>query len=89
MHILWWILTGSIVGWATGRIMYRVAYGSIVDAILGIFGALFFGFVVGSLGLLCFCPGGIAEAILVAAVGAALLTFAVRRLRPHTAMRKS
>jgi uncharacterized membrane protein YeaQ/YmgE (transglycosylase-associated protein family) len=81
MHILWWILTGIVVGWATGRIMKRSGHGSSLDAVLGIFGAIFFGYVVGSLGFLC--PGGVPEAILVAAVGAALLTFAVRRLKPH------
>jgi len=84
MHILLWLLTGAIVGWATGWLMVRKRYGSAVDAAIGVFGAVIFGFMIGSFGLLC--PGSILEALLVAAVGASLLTFIVRRLKaPATA----
>lgn len=78
MHVLLWMLVGLIAGWATGRIMDGRGRGSVLDAIIGLWGAVSFGYIVGSIGFLCLCRW--LEAILVAIGGASMLTFVVRKL---------
>ena len=40
MHILWWIIVGLVAGWATGKIMKGAGYGTFMDIVIGIGGAI-------------------------------------------------
>ncbi len=76
MHFLWWIIVGLIAGWATGKIMRGSGYGVFADIALGIVGGLIGGFIMRSLGFEG--QGGTIYTIIVAIVGACLLTFVFR-----------
>jgi uncharacterized membrane protein YeaQ/YmgE (transglycosylase-associated protein family) len=76
MFILWWIIIGSLAGWVTGKMMKSSAFGWVRDISIGIAGAMFGGFVMRGLGFSA--QGGSFFAILVATIGAMLLTFIVR-----------
>src|SRR5437868_9790503 len=54
MHILWWIIVGLIAGWATGKIMKGEGYGTLMDIVIGIAGALLGGFIMRTLGFKVF-----------------------------------
>jgi len=75
MSFLWWILVGLIAGFLTGKIMKGSGYGFIGDIIIGILGALFGGWIAGHLGL---GGGGLLYTILIATLGAIILTFLFR-----------
>lgn len=77
MFILWWIVVGLIAGWITGKIMKGSGYGTIMDIVLGIAGALVGGWIMRLLGG---TPGqgGMIYTIIVAIGGAVLLTLLVR-----------
>lgn len=76
MMLVWWILVGLIAGWATGKIMKGTGYGFIGDVLLGICGAVAGGYLARLLGI---SPaGGFLYTILIAIVGAVLLTFLFR-----------
>ena len=79
MHILWWIIVGLIAGWATGKIMKGSGYGTLMDIVIGIAGALVGGFIMRSLGFAG--GGGMIYTIAVAILGAVLLTVVVRFLK--------
>jgi uncharacterized membrane protein YeaQ/YmgE (transglycosylase-associated protein family) len=76
MNILWWIIVGLIAGWATGKIMKGSGYGAIMDILLGIAGAVVGGYIMQALGFSG--QGGLIYTILVAILGAVLLTWLVR-----------
>jgi uncharacterized membrane protein YeaQ/YmgE (transglycosylase-associated protein family) len=76
MFILSWIIVGLLAGWVTGRMMKWSAFGWLRDISIGIAGAMIGGFVMRGLGFSA--QGGSFYAILVATIGAALLTFLVR-----------
>jgi uncharacterized membrane protein YeaQ/YmgE (transglycosylase-associated protein family) len=76
MAVVWWIIVGLIAGWATGKIMRGGGYGTIVDIILGIAGAIIGGWIMSALGFSA--RGGMIYTILVAIGGAVLLTWIVR-----------
>ena len=78
MSLLAWIVVGLIAGWATGKLMRGAGYGVIMDIVLGIAGALIGGFIMRSLGFAG--QGGMVYTILVAIVGAVLLTWIVRMI---------
>ena len=76
MHLLWWAIVGLIAGWATGKIMRGAGYGVFMDIALGIVGAIVGGWIMQVLG---FAPeGGTLYTIVVAIIGAVLLTALVR-----------
>jgi uncharacterized membrane protein YeaQ/YmgE (transglycosylase-associated protein family) len=75
MHFLWWILVGLIAGWLTGKIMKGSGYGVIGDIVIGILGALVGGWLMDKFGV---GPGGFWFTILVATLGAILLTWLFR-----------
>ena len=50
MHFLWWIIVGLIAGWATGKIMRGEGYGTLVDIVVGIVGAIVGGWIMRALG---------------------------------------
>ncbi|QMV18421.1 GlsB/YeaQ/YmgE family stress response membrane protein [Granulicella sp. 5B5] len=69
------LLIGLIAGFLTGKIMKGSGFGVIGDIVIGILGALVGGFIAGHLG---FMPAGIVSTIIVATLGAILLTFLYR-----------
>ena len=79
MHILWWIIVGLIAGWATGKIMKGSGYGTLMDIVIGIAGALIGGFIMRFLGFAG--RGGMLYTIAVAILGAVILTAVVRLLK--------
>jgi uncharacterized membrane protein YeaQ/YmgE (transglycosylase-associated protein family) len=78
MNFVWWILVGLIAGWAAGKIMQGGGYGTVVDIILGIVGAVFGGWLVGILGI---HAGGFISTIVVAIIGAVILIWITRMLK--------
>ncbi len=76
MHILWWIIVGLIAGWATGKIMKGEGYGVFMDIVIGIAGALIGGFIMRALGFSG--QGGMIYTIIIAILGAIVLTWIVR-----------
>jgi uncharacterized membrane protein YeaQ/YmgE (transglycosylase-associated protein family) len=78
-NLIWWILVGLIAGWATGKIMKGSGYGTLMDIVIGICGAIVGGWVLGLLGI--FSGGGLISSILVAILGAVILVAIVRALK--------
>ena len=76
MFILWWILVGLIAGFLTGKLMKGSGCGPIMDIVIGIVGAVAGGFIMRALGFAG--QGGLIYTILVAVVGAVLLTLLLR-----------
>jgi uncharacterized membrane protein YeaQ/YmgE (transglycosylase-associated protein family) len=72
MHFVWWIIVGLIAGWATGKIMRGSGYGVLADIALGIVGGILGGWIMRSLGFAG--QGGTIYTILIAIVGAVILT---------------
>lgn len=77
-RILWWVIVGLIAGWATGKIMKGGGYGTIMDIVIGIVGALVGGWIMNLLGFSA--EGGLIYTILVAIGGAVVLTLVFRAL---------
>jgi uncharacterized membrane protein YeaQ/YmgE (transglycosylase-associated protein family) len=76
--IIWWVVVGLIAGWITGQIEGSPGRGALMDIIVGLLGALAGGFVMSLLG---FRPeGGLVYTIVVAVIGAVLLTWIYRKL---------
>lgn len=75
MHFLLWIIVGSVAGWLTGRNLRGYGYGPLIDAFMGIAGALVGGFSMRSAGL----PGsiGMVYATMVAILCAVAMTAVV------------
>ena len=78
MTLLWWIVVGLIAGWATGKIMAGKGYGVLMNIGLGIAGAILGGFLMRVLGFSG--RGGLIYTILIAIVGAVILTTAIQLL---------
>jgi uncharacterized membrane protein YeaQ/YmgE (transglycosylase-associated protein family) len=76
MHLLWWIIVGLIAGWATGKIMKGSGYGTLMDIVVGIAGAILGGWIMSALGFSR--SGGTIYTILVAILGAVILTWLIR-----------
>jgi len=74
--LIWWIIVGLIAGWITGKIMKGSGYGALMDIGVGIVGALIGGFIMQSLGMAG--QGGMIYTIIVAVIGAVILTLIVR-----------
>ncbi len=79
MHILWWIIVGLIAGWATGKIMKGAGYGTFMDIVIGIAGAIIGGFIMRALGFAG--QGGFIYTIVIAILGAIVLTAIVRFIK--------
>ena len=78
MGIIWWIIVGLIAGWVTGKIEGSPGKGALMDTIIGLVGALVGGFLMSLLG---FRPeGGLIYTIVVAVIGAVLLTWIYRKV---------
>lgn len=77
--IIWWLIVGVIAGWATGKIMKGEGFGTLMDIVVGIAGALIGGFIMRHLGFEG--QGGMIYTILVAIAGAVLLTWIIRLIK--------
>jgi len=78
-YLLWWVIVGLIAGWATGKIMKGGGYGTLMDIVIGIVGALIGGFLMRLLG--GSGQGGMIYTILVAILGGVILTWLIRQLK--------
>jgi uncharacterized membrane protein YeaQ/YmgE (transglycosylase-associated protein family) len=77
--ILWWIIVGLIAGWAAGKIMRGGGYGTAMDIVLGVVGAIVGGWIFNALGI--YPGGGLIGSIVVAIIGAMLLIWLSRLLK--------
>jgi uncharacterized membrane protein YeaQ/YmgE (transglycosylase-associated protein family) len=75
--IIAWIIIGLIAGFLTGKIMKGSGYGALMDIIVGIIGAVIGGFIMTHL-FGASAQGGFIYSIIVAVIGAVLLTLLVR-----------
>ena len=73
-----WIIIGLIAGWLTGKIMKGSGFGFIMDMVVGLIGAVIGGFISSHLGLGGVNEHGLMISILIAVVGAVLLTLILR-----------
>jgi uncharacterized membrane protein YeaQ/YmgE (transglycosylase-associated protein family) len=81
---IWWCIVGLIAGWLTGKIMGGGGKGVLMDIVIGLVGALIGGFLMQLLGFAG--EGGMIYTILVATLGAVILTWIVRKMTgPKTA----
>jgi uncharacterized membrane protein YeaQ/YmgE (transglycosylase-associated protein family) len=76
--ILAWIIIGLLAGWLTGKLMKGSGFGFFMDMIVGLVGALIGGFLASHLGLGGVGDHGLIVSILIATVGAVILTWIVR-----------
>ena len=74
---------GLIAGWLTGKIMGGPGKGALMDIMIGLVGALAGGFIVGLFGLRP--EGGLIYTIIVAVIGAVILTWIYRKVTSLTA----
>jgi uncharacterized membrane protein YeaQ/YmgE (transglycosylase-associated protein family) len=73
-----WIIIGLIAGWLTGKLMKGSGFGFLMDMVVGLIGALIGGFLSAHLGLGGVGQHGLLMSILIAVVGAVILTWLVR-----------
>jgi len=73
-----WIIIGVIAGWITGKLMKGSGYGFFMDMIVGLIGALIGGFLTSRLGYGGAGQHGMIVSILIAVLGAVILTVIVR-----------
>lgn len=72
-----WIIIGIIAGWLTGKIMKGSGFGVLMDMVVGLVGALIGGFIMEHI-FGASASGGLIYSIIVAVIGAVLLTFLLR-----------
>jgi uncharacterized membrane protein YeaQ/YmgE (transglycosylase-associated protein family) len=73
-----WIIIGVIAGWITGKLMKGSGYGFFMDMIVGLVGALVGGFISSSLGFGGAGQHGLTMSIVIAVIGAVILTMLLR-----------
>ena len=73
-----WIIIGLLAGWITGKLMKGSGFGFFMDMIVGLVGALVGGFLSSHLGLGGIGQHGLIMSIVIAVIGAVLLTWVVR-----------
>lgn len=76
--IIAWILIGMIAGWLTGKIMKGSGFGFFMDMVVGLVGALIGGFLARAVGLGGIGEHGMIMSIIIAVIGAIILTWIVR-----------
>lgn len=77
-NLIWWLLVGLIAGWAAGKIMKGGGYGTAMDIVLGIVGAVVGGWLLSILGI---HAGGFIGTIIVAIFGAVVLIWLSRMIK--------
>lgn len=75
--VIAWIVIGIIAGFLTGKLMKGSGFGVLMDMIVGLIGALIGGFIMEHL-FGASASGGFLYSIVVAVIGAVLLTFLLR-----------
>jgi uncharacterized membrane protein YeaQ/YmgE (transglycosylase-associated protein family) len=83
--IIAWIIIGALAGWITGKIMKGSGYGFFMDMVVGLVGALIGGFISSHLGLGGVGEHGLIVSILIAVVGAVILTLLLRLITGNKA----
>lgn len=73
-----WIVIGVIAGWLTGKLMKGSGFGFLADMVIGLIGAVVGGFLSSHLGFGGVSQHGIIVSILIAVVGAVVLTWLFR-----------
>lgn len=73
-----WIVIGVVAGWITGKLMKGSGFGFFMDMIVGLIGAVIGGFLATHLGIAGPGQQGLILSIVIAVVGAVLLTLLVR-----------
>jgi len=73
-----WILIGLIAGWLTGKLMKGSGFGFWMDMVVGLVGAMVGGFLSSHMGGGGVNEHGMVMSIVIATIGAVLLTFLVR-----------
>jgi uncharacterized membrane protein YeaQ/YmgE (transglycosylase-associated protein family) len=73
-----WIIIGVVAGWITGKLMKGDGFGFFVDMIVGLVGASIGGFLASHLGFGGVGDHGLIISIVIAVIGAVLLTLVVR-----------
>ena len=76
--IIAWIIIGLLAGWITGKLMKGSGFGFFMDMVVGLVGALIGGFLSSHLGLGGIGQHGLIVSILIAVLGAVILTWVVR-----------
>ena len=76
--IIAWIIIGIVAGFLTGKIMKGSGFGVLADMVIGLIGALIGGFISSQLGLGGVGEHGLIMSIVIAVVGAVILTFLLR-----------
>jgi uncharacterized membrane protein YeaQ/YmgE (transglycosylase-associated protein family) len=77
-NLIYWIVVGLIAGWAAGKIMKGGGYGTVMDIVLGVVGAVVGGRLLGLLGIYA---GGLIGTIIVAIIGAVFLIWLSRMIK--------
>ena len=73
-----WIIIGVLAGWITGKLMKGSGFGFIMDMLVGLIGALIGGFLSSHLGMGGVGQHGLIMSIVIAVIGAVLLTWLLR-----------
>lgn len=76
--IIAWIIIGIVAGWITGKLMKGSGFGPIMDMVVGLVGALIGGFISAHLGFGGVGQHGLIMSIVIAVIGAVLLTLILR-----------
>ncbi|WP_263377415.1 GlsB/YeaQ/YmgE family stress response membrane protein [Granulicella paludicola] len=76
--IIAWIIIGIVAGWLTGKIMKGSGFGVLMDMVIGLIGALIGGFISSHLGMGGVGDHGLIISIVIAVIGAVILTSLVR-----------
>jgi uncharacterized membrane protein YeaQ/YmgE (transglycosylase-associated protein family) len=76
--IIAWIIIGVIAGWITGKLMKGSGFGFFMDMIVGLIGAVIGGFIATHLGVAPPGQQGLIVSIIIAVIGAVILTWIVR-----------
>jgi uncharacterized membrane protein YeaQ/YmgE (transglycosylase-associated protein family) len=73
-----WIVIGVIAGWLTGKLMKGSGFGFLMDMVIGLIGAVVGGFLSSHLGFGGVSQHGMIVSIMIAVVGAVVLTWLFR-----------
>jgi uncharacterized membrane protein YeaQ/YmgE (transglycosylase-associated protein family) len=76
--IIAWIIIGIVAGFITGKLMKGSGFGVFMDMVVGLVGALIGGFLSSQLGMGSTSEHGLIGSIIIAVIGAVLLTLVVR-----------
>lgn len=76
--IIAWIIIGILAGLITGKLMKGSGYGVLMDMVVGLVGALIGGFLSSRLGMGDASDHGLIGSIIIAVIGAVVLTLVVR-----------